>query len=167
MRQFAVPAFLALTMLALPAMADDDKTPGRMTAELTFASIDTDGKGYAHLGDMERFRLNTFLSMDTDGDGRITYAEFSAWDPGFAEVAEAEGRPDAVTTATRIIFSIWDRNGNGALTQAEHRFAVTTDFRRADLDDDGTLTEAEFLGRFSMIVALRAAIRPDIEFTAD
>ena len=40
--------------------------------------------------------------------------------------------------------------------------AMSADFRRADLDEDALLTETEFLQGFPIIVAMRAAIRPDL-----
>lgn len=40
-----------------------------------------------------------------------------------------------------------DANGDGAVSRQEFRIARAADFRRLDADRDGTLTEAEFLGR--------------------
>lgn len=39
---------------------------------------------------------------------------------------------------------------------------MNADFRRADLDDDGVLLQQEFIQGFAVIVAMRAAIRPDL-----
>jgi len=39
---------------------------------------------------------------------------------------------------------------------------MSHDFRRADLDGDALLTQAEFIGGFPIMVAMRAAIRPDL-----
>ena len=155
---------VASVAIAGPAIAQDTKTAGQRLAEDIFASIDESGKGYIHLGDMERFRSGVFAGMDHDGDLKVTYGEFAAWDPGFAWIAGEEGSPDAFATATKIIFSFWDRNADFVLTEAEMRFAVNADFRRADIDDDAVLTQAEFLQSFGIIVAMRAAIRPDIEY---
>lgn len=166
MNKRTLSALAALCCIAVPAKADENRTMGQAASKLVFASIDTQGKGYAHMGDLEQFRQSVFVSTDADNDGRITYAEFEAWNPGFDDVALAEGRPEAITTAKRIIFSLWDRNADNILSQSEHRFSVMSDFQRADSDDDGTLTENEFLAGFSMIVALRAAIRPDIDVNA-
>lgn len=166
MKWFIPTLLVASVAIAGPAIADDTKTAGQRLAEATFASIDDEGKGYIHLGDMERFRSDVFDGMDYDGDLKLTYAEFAAWDPGFAQIAAGQGNPDAFTTATKIVFSFWDRNGDLVLNEAEMRFAVNADFRRADIDDDAVLTEAEFLQSFGIIVAMRAAIRPDIEYRA-
>ena len=154
--------FAALVAAATPMLAQTDKTEGRLTAELTFASIDEAGKGFIDMGDMERFRESVFLGMDYDDDAAVTYPEFAAWDPGFFHIAAQDNKLDAMTTATKIVFSFWDRDGDGTITQSEMRFAVAADFRRADIDDDATLTEAEFINGFAIIVAMRAALRPDL-----
>jgi Ca2+-binding EF-hand superfamily protein len=155
-------AFSALALLSAQATANADKTEGRLTAELTFASIDRSGKGYVHQGDLERFRDEVFVSMDSDDNSRLTYSEFATWDPGFSAIAAADGKSDAYVTATKIVFAFWDRDGDGVLTVPEMRFAMASDFRRADLNDDAVLSENEFLMGFAVIVAMRAAIRPDL-----
>lgn len=158
MKTLIAAACTALAMLASAAHAQEQKTEGRLTAELTFASIDQDAKGFLHLGDLEAFRSDVFVSMDTDNNGKLTYNEFRAWDPGFSYIAERDGKMEAYDTAIRIVFGFWDRNKNGEITESEMRFAMNTDFRRADLNGDSILSEAEFLEGFAIIVAIRAAI---------
>ena len=135
---------------------------GRELGETLFQSMDTSSEGAIHMGDIEQFRESVFAGMDQDDDKTVTYEEFAAWDPGFSVVAESVGRKDAYTTASKIVFAFWDRDGNGALTEPELRFAMSSDFRRADLDDDALLTQEEFINGFPIMVAMRAAIRPDL-----
>lgn len=146
----------------VPMAAASEKHAGRLTAELTFDSIDTADKGFIHQGDLEEFRSSVFSSMDYDDSSKLTYQEFAAWDPGFSSIAEEEGKSEAYTTATKIVFAFWDRNGDGEISEAEMRFAMNADFRRADLDDNGILSQTEFIQGFAVIVAMRAAIRPDL-----
>jgi hypothetical protein len=153
---------LLLLATAPLALAQTDKPEGRLTAELTFASIDAGDKGYVHLGDMEQFRASVFAGMDYDEDRKLSFDEFAAWDPGFSTIAEDEGKSDALTTAKKVVFAFWDRNGDGLISEPEMRFAVNADFRRADLDGSSTLTEDEFIKGFAIIVAMRAALRPDL-----
>ena len=161
--KFITPALTAIALCtAVPAFAQSDKSKGLLTAELTFSSIDAAGKGYVHMGDMEIFRGDVFYSMDVDADKKLTLDEFSAWDPGFSYIAEQEGKSDAYATAIKIVFAFWDRDGNGEITEPEMRYAVNADFRRADLNDDAILSEKEFIDGFAIIVAMRAAIRPDL-----
>ncbi len=147
---------------AHPVFADSHKTEGRLTAELTFSAIDRNSNGYIHQGDLEAFRDDVFVSMDADENNSLTYAEFSAWDPGFSAMAEKEGKADAFVTATKIVFAFWDRNGDGKITTSEMRHAMNADFRRADLNDDAVLSQDEFLNGFTVIVAMKAALRPDL-----
>ncbi|MCR9136361.1 MAG: signal transduction protein [Alphaproteobacteria bacterium] len=144
------------------ALADDQKTDGRLTSELTFSAIDRHDNGYIHQGDLEAFRSDVFASMDYDDDKRVTYEEFAAWDPGFSALADEKGKSDAYVTATKIVFAFWDRDRDGEITESEMRHAMNADFRRADIDDDAVLTEDEFLNGFIIIVAIKAAIRPDL-----
>lgn len=153
---------LLLVAAANPSLADSHKTEGRLTAELTFSSIDRNANGYIHQGDLEVFRSDVFASMDSDENSRLTYDEFSAWDPGFSAIAEKTGKADAYMTATKIVFAFWDRDGDGAITESEMRHAMNADFRRADINDDAALSEDEFLKGFTIIVAMKAALRPDL-----
>lgn len=153
---------VATTLLLTTGPVLAQGTEGRALGEVIFASIDTTNRGAIHAGDMEAFRDSVFAGMDTNGDRRVPFEEFSAWDPGFAAIAQAEGRLDNYTTASRVVFAFWDRDGDGALTEPEMRFAMTHDFRRADLDNDTLLTQEEFIQGFPIMVAMRAAIRPDL-----
>jgi len=154
-------AILALSAAATAAEAQPG-TEGRAVGETVFATIDATGRGAVHAGEIEAFRAAAFAGMDRDASGSVTYDEFAAWDPGFRQVAEAAGRGEAYVTASKIVFAFWDRDGDGAMTEREMRFAMTSDVRRADLDDDGLLTREEFIGGFPIMVAMRAAIRPDL-----
>jgi hypothetical protein len=159
-----VALFAGLGQLAMSQMAGAEETglEGRKVGETIFDSMDSTGCGWIHSGDLERFRALVFESMDTDENATVTYAEFAAWDPGFAYVAEAKDRSDAYTTASKIVYALWDRNGNGEMTETEMRLAMTADFRRADLDDNAPLSPEEFLMGFPIMLAMRAALRPDI-----
>lgn len=163
----ALGALALATFVSFAALAQDTATTdlgieGRKVAETVFVTMDTAGRGAIHSGDLEQFRASVFDGMDTDENGRVTYVEFTGWDPGFAYVAAEAGHGDAYTTASKIVFAFWDRNGDREITDPEMRFAMTADFRRADLDDDGLMTQAEFMQGFPIIVAMRAAIRPDL-----
>ncbi|WP_424992143.1 hypothetical protein [Oceaniradius stylonematis] len=165
MKTVSLAIAVSLLGAAMPALAADG-TPGRDVAVTSFNAVDEDAKGYVHMGDMEKFRQGVFAGMDYDNDDRVDFAEFSAWDVGFEEAAVEEGKPEAIFTARRILFALWDRNGHGQLTQSEHRFALSQDFRRADIDDDSVLDQDEYLIGYSVNLVMRAAIRPDIDVSA-
>ena len=48
------------------------------------------------------------------------------------------------------------------MTVREMRLAMIADLKRADQNDDAVLTKEEFIAGFPIIVAMRAAIRPDL-----
>ncbi len=156
----------AATVLSLAAAAEEagDMTgrEGRQIGVTIFETMDVGGDGLAHMGDLEVFRGLVFTGMDGDENGTVSYTEFSSWDPGFAYLAEKTDRADAYTTASKIVFAFWDRNGDGDLTEREMRRAMNDDFRRADIDDDALLTKAEFIAGFPIMLAMRAALRPDL-----
>lgn len=152
--------FMTLIFLS-PAQAQTLE-PGRALAETLFATMDQTGRGAIHAGDLESFRDSVFAGMDSDQSRGASYDEFSAWDPGFRQIATEAGRASEYVTASRVVFAFWDRDGDGSMTEPEMRTAMNADFRRADLDDDGLLTEVEFIQGFPIMVAMRAAIRPDL-----
>lgn len=156
-----IPATCATLMFLTPVQAQTTE-PGRALAETLFATMDQTGRGAIHAGDLEGFRDSVFAGMDRDQSRGVTYDEFAAWDPGFRQIAAEAGRESEYVTASRVVFAFWDRDGDGTMTEPEMRGAMNADFRRADLDDDGLLTEVEFIQGFPIMVAMRAAIRPDL-----
>ncbi|GAB5509067.1 MAG: hypothetical protein Rhims3KO_04680 [Hyphomicrobiales bacterium] len=153
---------LALIPAAAQAQSAEPGIEGRVVGNAIFDTMDLAGRGAVHMGEIEDFRATVFLGMDSNEDFRVTYEEFSMWDPGFSQVAAELGRSEAYATASKIIFAFWDRDADGELDNAEMRLAMTSDFRRADLDDDGLLSREEFIQGFPIMVAMRAAIRPDL-----
>lgn len=142
---------------ALSASAQE----GRTLAELSFDSVDEHEKGYLHLGDMERMRSDIFTSMDADESNGLELSEFLNWGYGFENIAEDENKLLAYRTALKVVYTFWDRNGDGKITPSEHRRAVNNDFFRADLNNNAILEKEEFLGGFSILVAVRAALKPE------
>ena len=125
----------AAALVPLAAQAEDGSDlgiEGRKVGETLFETMDVAGRGKIHMGDLESFRSSVYAGMDYNDDRKVTYDEFAGWDPGFLFVAEGVGRKEAYTTASKIVFAFWDRNGNGELTEREMRFAMTADFRRAE-----------------------------------
>ena len=110
---------------------------------------------------MERQRADIFFSQDWDESGKVELDEFLAWDFGYTNQADAQGKRLAYDTALKVVFSFWDTSGNGALTELEHRDAMTADIKRADRNRDGVLERDEFVQGYSVLVAIRAALKPE------
>ncbi|MEM1378180.1 MAG: hypothetical protein AAGG69_12415 [Pseudomonadota bacterium] len=159
--QFALATLIAACFSTI-TFAQSENPPGFDVALITFQSIDLDGDGFANIGDMNEFGISIFEGMDYDGDEKVTFSEFSDWDIGFELAAQEVGRPEAIVTARRIMFGMWDANNDGNLTMAEKRRAGMLDFNRADVDDNSLLDEREFLIGYSVNVVMRSAINPDL-----
>lgn len=148
-------------LLALPvgaAAQTDDPTPGRELAELVYGSIEDNPEGTADMGEFINFGRDIFVSMDYDESGTIDFGEFTEWDFGFNFIAEDEGQQRAYVTAQRILFSFWDRDADGEISENEYHQSMVSDFRRADTDNDAFLSRDEFLSGYIINVAYRAAI---------
>lgn len=144
--------------LALTAAHAQQKSAGRALAELTFQMVDEKQKGFVDQGDMELLRSQIFTSADADENQSISLEEFLVWDFGFANIVAEQGKEQAYNSALRVVFSFWDRDGDGGISQTEHRKAMIADFNRADLDDNAVLNEKEFLSGLSILVAVRAVL---------
>ncbi|MCF2870517.1 signal transduction protein [Octadecabacter sp. G9-8] len=148
-------------VLALPSAGlaqSDAPTPGRDLAELIFGAIEDNPYGTADMGEFITFGEGIFVSMDYDESGSITFNEFTEWDFGFNFIAADEGQDRAYQTAQKVLFAIWDHDGNGEIGQQEYQKSMVWDFRRADTDGDAFLTRAEFLSGYIVNLAYRAAI---------
>ncbi len=154
-----IAAALSLTVLS-PVMAQAEMTEGRRLSELAFTSIDESKRGHIDQGQFWNFGQDVFVSMDSNEDKALSLAEFLSWGYGMEQLAEKAGRTDAYETALRVVFAFWDRNGDGKISQTEHRQSLMADFRRADLDNDAWLTKEEFTTGYTVMIALRAAINP-------
>lgn len=152
--------FAATLAALMPLAASAQDTPGRQLAEMAFAGLDGADRGFIDQGEFSNFGSDVFVSMDSDESDSIALAEFLAWDVGFINIAQDAGREEAYETAMRVVFSFWDRDGDGEITRREHRISLMADFQRADLDNDALLTQEEMLSGFSVMVAARAAINP-------
>ena len=150
---------IAALMIATPAISQE-KTEGRLLAELAFDSVDSAGREFIDMGEFFDFGMSVFAGMDYDDNAKITLKEFMGWDIGMQPIAEKAGRGAAYETALRVVFAFWDRNGDSEISKTEYRKAMTIDFQRADTDNNAILTKQEFTTGYSVMAALRAAINP-------
>lgn len=134
---------------------------GKNLALLAFDSLDTSGRGFIDIGEFQNFGSEVFVSMDYDDNQHVNLDEFMSWDYGLRAVAAERGLENSYDTALKVVFAFWDRDGDGEISRTEHRRSLMRDFQRADLDGSATLSKPEFLGGFSVMVALRAALVPN------
>jgi len=137
------------------------ETEGKRLANLSFDAVDTASKGYLNQADIEIFRQQVFVSMDTDESNSIELNEFLSWDFGFELVAADAGKDLAYKTALKVVYNFWDRNNDGRISATEHRKAIAHDFERADLNNNVVLERSEFMNGFSILAAIRTALKPE------
>jgi len=91
MKPFAVAAstfcLSALFLLHAYAESAEPGIQGRAIGNTIFDSLDQTDRGSVHMREIEQFRESVFLGMDAYDDRRVTYGEFSSWDPVFSRVA--------------------------------------------------------------------------------
>lgn len=157
-KTLATVTLTAALTLTSSAFAADNGSEGKELAKMSFESIKRADRDFVDMGEMEIFRGSLFFSMDQDDNESLSFDEFYEWDYGFKLIAEEQNKQKEYLTAMRIMFAFWDLNGDGQLTDGEHRIALVRDFQRADLNNDAILTKPEFFGAFSMNIAFKAAL---------
>lgn len=150
-----------VTLIGIAPAVSQTTSEGRALAELSFATVDSNGNGSIDMGESHNFGEDVFTSMDADDNALITEDEFLSWGYGFQNIAKDHDKELAYRTALRVVFSFWDSNGDGDISRTEQRTATNRDFRRADINANALLTEEEFFGGFSVMVAIRVALKPE------
>ncbi len=158
MKKLAMTCSLVLAASTAAMAQSDEIPPGRELAEIIFGSMEISPTGGADMGDFVSFGSDIFVSMDHDESGSVDLTEFTDWDFGFNFIAQDEGQQRAYETAQKIVFAVWDHDGDGDITQREYHKSMVSDFRRADTDDNAFLTRDEFLSGYVINVAYRAAL---------
>ncbi len=124
-----------LTLLALPSALANTKE----TADTKFRSMDTNGDGKVSRAEFEAFDQQKFARMDANGDGFVTAEELAAYEGGQGErSASASGN-----AADR--FKKLDADGDGKVSAAEHKVACDAMFARLDTDGDGYISQSEMM----------------------
>ncbi len=153
---------ISVALLSAPFVSfAQEASEGRELAATVFDSMDSSERGFVDMGQFNQMSKDIFVSMDTDEDGKLVFGEFTSWDFGFIPLAEEKGRASDLKAAQRIVFGLWDRNGDGEISQSELQKDIIADYQRADTDGDGFLTKDEFLHGFIINIAYRSAINPE------
>lgn len=158
-KQLTTASLLTFGLLTASTTFAAPKEPeGKQLAEMSFESIKRSDRDFLDMGEMEIFRGSLFVSMDQDDNASLSFDEYFEWDYGFKRIAEETGKQKEYLTAMKIMFALWDLNGDKMITEPEHRIGLVRDFQRADLNNDAILTKPEFFGAFSMNIAFKAAL---------
>ncbi|WP_180888067.1 signal transduction protein [Ruegeria sp. THAF57] len=127
-------------------------------ADTIFGEVDKHPNSSIDKGEFLDFGRSVFTSMDSNEDKSVDFEEFSTFDFGFKAIAQDAGRPEAYDTAQRILFAMFDRDGNLSIAVVEFEAVMNADFHKADLDNDENLTRAEYLDGYMINIAYRAAL---------
>ena len=163
-RSSLLTAVLIVGVAAAPALAqstDGDEPEGRQLAGTLFESIDVDGDGSASYAEMLDFSEQVFVSADANDDRLISYEEFAIWDFGMQNIAERQGREQALTATFSLVYDLWDRDNDEQIGPDEWERGLVASSDYADLDGDRMLTRDEFLDGFLTNIAFRSGLRTD------
>ena len=154
-------ASAAISLCLSGAVWAEDAPEGRLLAHSSFVSVDANENGFIEASEASEYGNDVFVSMDYDENGLLSEDEFTEWGFGFQTIAAEEGKELAYRTALRVVFSFWDGNADGGISRSELRQANIDDFKRSDRNGDGLMSKDEFLSHFSILVAIRAALKPE------
>lgn len=124
-----------------------------------FKSVDLNNDGNISREELLHYTDQVFLSMDGNSDDTLTSEEFLEWDPGYLHLAEQMKKTEQLTAAKQAIYKTRDLNTDGTLEHDEFSTSTLYDFYKADTDKNRTLNQAEFLGEYSILKAVRAVFK--------
>lgn len=122
------------------------------------AAMDIDRDGAISASEAAETGRQVFASLDADGSGAVDRAEMLDWEHGMSALAAFRGREQAYEAALGFAFDLFDADGDGTVTRAEHEAGIARSTAFADMDGDGGMSRGEFLRRFVYSVAMRAAL---------
>lgn len=148
----------ATTLPLMATAASEASDRERMSVvENLVASMDRNHDGQVTHGEHKAFTMLAHESMDADSNGLIAEGEFLAWDVGFQALADARGETANFLEAKRELFSLWDKDGDGALSKHEMASRAQSEFEQSDWDDDGRVNATDVLNGSLTIATLASA----------
>lgn len=152
-------AALALVVFTLPATSQTVPPDAAVAqAEIIGQQIDANRDGVIVREELRAFGEALYQGMDADSSGLVQREELSNWQFGMAEIADFRGRQQAFETSVDIVFDIFDRDNDQAVSVEEHVRAFDGALDLADLDGDGAMTIREYMDGFIYNIAIRNAL---------
>lgn len=130
---------LTATGAALPAFADGDHR-ARMVEMIE--RLDTNQDGQIDRDEFMAARDEKFVALDGDGDGSVTQAE---WEAAVAAFRAEHGMSDSEDSSQHHDgwFAKLDKDSDGSVNRDEFDAAAERMFTRFDRNGDGVLTDAD------------------------
>ena len=137
------PLALSLGLFLPVALAEDPPKapPPPDLGDLTFHAMDKNGDGRVSEDEHAAASKTMFETMDTNKDGKVTAEEMTV---AAEKLTGKKSMPSGLTAAEKI--KGWDKDGDGALSAAEHAAGVQARFKVIDHDMDHYLSADEAAG---------------------
>ena len=132
-------AGLATALVALPAVAQQIETDAQ-SAQRYFDRLDQKKQGFFTLADMQRVEGKAFKRTDDNKDGVLTLSEYIFGIP--------DDRQDVIDRFTRR-YRLADADNNGGILLDEYMDFCARVVAAADTNQDGMVTEEEFVAASS------------------
>jgi len=133
---FTLLTVLVMTLLAIPAMAEETKTLKNPPQN----GVQT--KAEATKSDVDLYNAARWRALDPAKKGKITYAEYVKHGFAFKNTLAPEQQKQ-VEQYVRQAFELYDTNGNDAVTLAEYNAYHEKRFKQIDTDGNNILSQAE------------------------
>ena len=159
-RSIIAAAIIAAASLPFSAAsaADYRESRGKVLATEYFAAMDTNGDNHLSVSEYIRQKQQEFVSMDADDNRILSWDEFKSFSFGMETIAQEKRRMAGYKVARRVLFDLMDRDNNWWLTEREQENGFIRDHMLADENDDGLLSESEFLWNSMYSITLRSAL---------
>lgn len=160
----AVAASIALTGFVAPTFAARQKPTPEQRAEWMMKRLDTNGDKKVSLDEVHARTTDAFKSFDADGNGQVTRDEIKVKRQAFQEARKEwraakdktgadktaameklkELRPAMLPGMRQKGFKRADTDNNGSLSLAEVTARADTMFKRRDTNSDGFIDASDF-----------------------
>ena len=159
-RSIIAAAIIAAASLpfAISVVAAEQEPRGKVLATEYFAAMDTNSDSHLSVSEYIQQKKQEFASMDGDDNRILSWDEFKSFSFGMETIAQEKRRMAGYKVARRILFDLMDRDNNWWLTEREQENGFIRDHMLADENDDGLLSESEFLWNSMYSITLRSAL---------
>jgi Ca2+-binding EF-hand superfamily protein len=146
----------ALALCASPLMAQD-RLEGEIATALiaSFGVFDANSDGKADVGEVIAGAKSVFAAVDADGSGAADQGEFQLFSMGLATLAETKSQKAAYQIKRAAIFTRWDANADGQLSEQEVTLALISELFAAA---DASVTADQY-GKSAFITDMAEALK--------
>jgi EF hand len=146
----------ALSLCATPCLAQDRLEGDIQTALIaSFAVFDANADGKADVNEVIAGAKSVFAALDADGSGAAGAEEFQVFSMGLATLAETKSQKAAYQIQRLAIFTRWDTNADGQLSEQEVTLALAGELFMAA---EASVSSDQY-GKAAFITEMEGALR--------